>query len=123
MILPTMRELLVKHASGSHLEFKSDGSIHLKAVKDVHTHTSVLSDQNGKAKGADSTTNRADRDYTWEVGGRLKIKCSELDFEVDTTGRIVAGTDLITSANNVITKGTESISLEQRSRYTLTPKR
>ena len=40
----------------------------------------------------------------------MKIKCSELDFEIGSTGRIVAGTDLVTSANNIITKGSESIS-------------
>lgn len=115
---PDNERLLIKHSSGSHIEFKSDGSIFIKSVKDVHTHTSVLSDQNDKAEGADATTNRADRDYTWEVGGRLKIKCSELDFEIGSTGRIVAGTDLVTSANNIITKGTESISMEaEKSMY------
>ncbi|WNL51131.1 baseplate wedge protein, inner [Synechococcus phage S-CREM2] len=115
---PDNERLLVKHASGSHLEFKSDGSIHLKAVKDVHTHTSVLSDQNGKAQGSDNTTNRSDRDYTWEVGGRLKIKCTELDFEVDTTARIKAATDIIMSGNNVQTKATETIALEsEKSMY------
>lgn len=109
---PDNERLLVKHASGSHIEFKSDGSIHLKAVKDIHTHTSVLSDQNGKAQGADNSTTRSDRDYTWEVGGRLKIKCTELDFEVDTTARVKATTDLILSGNNVQTKATESIAME-----------
>ena len=115
---PDNERLIIKHSSGSHIEFKSDGAIFIKSVKDVHTHTSVLSDQNDKAEGADATTNRADRDYTWEVGGRLKIKCSELDFEIGSTGRIVAGTDLVTSANNIITKGTESISMEaEKSMY------
>ena len=61
---------------------------------------------------ADNTTSRQDTDYTWDVGGRLRIKCSELDFEIGGTGKIIAGTDFITSANNVITKGTESLSLE-----------
>ena len=115
---PDNERLLIKHASGSHIEFKSDGAIFIKSVKDVHTHTSVLSDQNGKAEGGDRTTNRSDRDYTWEVGGRLKIKCSELDFEIGSTGRIIAGTDLVTEANNIITKGTESISMEaEKSMY------
>ena len=109
---PDNERLLIKHSSGSHIEFKSDGAIFIKSVKDIHTHTSVLSDQNDKAEGADATTNRSDRDYTWEVGGRLKIKCSELDFEIGSTGRIHAATDLIMSANNVESKATESVILE-----------
>ena len=46
---PDNERLLIKHSSGSHIEFKSDGAIFIKSVKDVHTHTSVLSDQNDKA--------------------------------------------------------------------------
>lgn len=110
---PNNERLVIKHSSGSHMEFKSDGSVHIKAVKDIHTHTSVLSDQNGTgAQGADASTTRSDRDYTWEVGGRLKIKCTELDFEVDTTARVKAATDFIMSSNNIQMKGTEQISLE-----------
>jgi hypothetical protein len=109
---PENERLIIKHTSGSHIEFKADGSIFIKAAKDLHTHSSVNSSGSEVTKGADNTTQRSDTDYTWEVGGRLRIKCSELDFEIGSTGRIIAGTDLVTSANNVITKGTESISLE-----------
>lgn len=116
---PNNERLVIKHSSGSHMEFKSDGSVHIKAVKDIHTHSSVLSDQNASGgNGADATTFRSDRDYTWEVGGRLKIKCTELDFEVDTTARVKAATDIILSGNNVQTKATESIALEsEKSMY------
>ena len=115
---PENERLVIRHTSGSHIEFKADGSIFMKAVKDIHTHSSVLSGGSEVTKGADNTTNRNDTDYTWDVGGRLRIKCSELDFEIGGTGRIIAGTDLITSANNVVTKGTESLSLEgQKSIY------
>ena len=115
---PENERLVVKHASGSHIEFKADGSVFIKAVKDVHTHSSVLSAQAETTKGADATTNRVDTDYTWDVGGRLRIKCAELDFEIGSTGRIIAGTDLIVSANNTISKSTESLSLEgQKSIY------
>ena len=109
---PDNQRLIVKHASGSHIEFKADGSVFIKAVKDVHTHSSVVSSQSDSERGADHTTQRIDTDYALEVGGRLKIKCSELDFEIGSTGRIIAGTDLIVSANNMINKATESISIE-----------
>ena len=115
---PENERLVIRHTSGSHIEFKADGSIFMKAVKDIHTHSSVLSGGGETSKGADNTTNRSDTDYTWDVGGRLRIKCADLDFEIGGTGRIIAGTDLITSANNVVTKGTESVSLEgQKSIY------
>ena len=115
---PENERLVIRHTSGSHMEFKADGSVFIKAVKDVHTHSSVMSSGSNVAKGADNSTQRIDTDHTIEVGGRLRIRCSELDFEIGSTGRIVAGTDLITTANNVITKGTESISLEgQKSIY------
>jgi len=109
---PDNQRLVVKHTSGSHIEFKADGTVFVKSVGDLHTHSSVLSTQSESARGADSSTMRVDADYTLEVGGRLAIKCSELDIEVGSSGRILAGTDLITSANNHITKATESISLE-----------
>ena len=109
---PGNERLLIKHATGSHIEFKSDGAVFVKSVKDVHTHTSILGEQNGKAEGADNTTSRHDRDYTWEVGGRLRIKCNELDFEIASTGKIISGTDLIMQGNNIIEKATEQISLE-----------
>lgn len=109
---PENERLVVKHTSGSHIEFKADGAVFIKAVKDVHTHSGANSSGAQVSNGADNTTNRVDTDYTWEVGGRLRIKCSELDFEIGSTGRIIAGTDLITTANNVVTKGNESISLE-----------
>lgn len=116
---PLNERLVIKHSSGSHVEFKADGSVFIKAVKDLHTHTGALSDQNGNGgQGADSTTFRTDRDYTWEVGGRLKIKCTELDFETDTTARFRASTDLIFTGNNVQTKATEGIALEaEKSMY------
>ena len=109
---PGNQRLVIKHTSGSHIEFKADGSVFIKAVKDLHTHSSVNSAGSGSGKEADNTTSRHDTDYTWDVGGRLRIKCSELDFEIGGTGRIIAGTDLVMSSNNMINKATESISLE-----------
>ena len=109
---PDNQRLVIRHTSGSHMEFKADGSVFIKAVKDLHTHSSVASSQSAMAGGADNTTVRHDTDYTMEVAGRLRFKCDQLDFEIGSTGRIIAGTDLVLSSNNMINKATESISLE-----------
>ena len=66
---PDNQRLVVKHTSGSHLEFKADGSIFLKAVTDIHTHGSVVSTSGGEDKSSDSGTQRQDADQTWEVQG------------------------------------------------------
>lgn len=109
---PENARVVIKHTSGSHIEFKDDGTVYLKAVGDIHTHSGVISSQQDSEKGSDTSTLRVDTDYAIQVGGKLHIKCSELNFEIGSTGRIIAGTDLITSANNIINKATESISLE-----------
>lgn len=109
---PGNARVVIKHTSGSHIEFKDDGTVFLKAVGDIHTHSSVISSQKNSDKGSDTSTLRVDSDYAMHIGGKLHIKCSELNFEIGSTGRIIAGTDLITSANNIIQKATESISLE-----------
>jgi len=115
---PENQRLVMKHASGSHMEFKADGSVFVKAVKDVHTHSSVLSEESESEKGSDSTTQRVDTDHTLEVAGRLKIKCSELDFEIGSVGRVYAGTDLFVQGNNIVQKATEQVSIEgQKSIY------
>ena len=35
---PENERLILKHSSGSHIEFKADGSIIIKSLKDLHTH-------------------------------------------------------------------------------------
>lgn len=109
---PSNQRLVIRHASGSHMEFKADGSVFIKSVGDLHTASSIASSQSDVSAGADNTTMRHDTDYTMDVGGRLRIKCATLDFEIGSSGRIIAGTDLITSANNMVNKATESISIE-----------
>lgn len=109
---PENERLVVKHTSGSHIEFKADGSVFIKAVKDIHTFSGANASGGASAAQTDNSTIRQDTDYSMEIGGALRIKCSELELEIGSTGRIIAGTDLITSANNVVTKATESISLE-----------
>ena len=110
---PDNQRLVVRHTSGSHLEFKSDGSVFIKAVKDLHTHGSSESAPSGDiGRGGDSGTIRMDADQTWEIGGKLTIKCHSLDIESGSYAKMIAGTDFQITGNNVWTKATESISLE-----------
>ena len=112
---PDNQRLVVRHASGSHLEFKADGSVFIKAITDIHTHGSVLStpgSEMGSTSSSDSGTMRMDADQTWEIGGKLTIKCQSLDFEVGSYAKMIAGTDFQITGNNIMTKATESISLE-----------
>jgi hypothetical protein len=111
---PDNQRMVFRHSSGSHLEFKADGSVFLKAMKDLHMNPSAASKQNMEQKGADKSTMRYDTDLVLDVRGRLFIKCSEMNVEVGSTARMTAGTDLIMSANNTIIKDTESLTLEPR---------
>lgn len=109
---PDNQRLLIRHTSGSHIEFKADGSVFIKSVKDIHTHGSVTSKTSDIEQGSEATTLRYDADVNLVVSGRLRIACNELDLEVGDSARVKAGTDFITSANNIINKATESISQE-----------
>jgi len=110
---PKNERFVIKHASGSHIEFKSDGSVIIKSLKDLHMHSSIVSDATeSKNGGADTTTQKIDTNYTLDVTGTLNIKCKRLNVEVGETGRVYCGTDLITNSNNMINKATETIALE-----------
>ena len=109
---PDNQRMVISHASGSHIEFKADGTILLKSVKDIHTHGSVASQTSSEEQGSDSTTTRIDADQVWDITGKLKIKCAQLDFEIGSTGRIVAGTDLFMTANNIGQKAAGNLALE-----------
>ena len=109
---PDNQRMVISHSTGSHIEFKADGSIFIKSIKDIHTHGSVASATSESETGADSTTQRIDADTTWDFAGKLKIKCAQLDFEIGSTGRIIAGTDLLMTANNIENKAAESLALE-----------
>lgn len=109
---PENERLIIKHASGSRLEFKADGSVFLTSVKDMHTHASILSSQSESAQAADSTTIRYDTDLNLVVQGRLSIKAKSLDLECGEVINTYAGTDFRIQGNHIIEKATQSISLE-----------
>ena len=109
---PENERLVIKHSSGSRLEFKADGSVFLQPVKDFHQHSSILSSQSLTAKPADSSTLRYDTDLNLVVQGKLSIKCASLDLEVGDAAKCYAGTDFTIQGNHIIEKATQSISLE-----------
>ena len=106
------QQLVLAHSSGSLMEFKADGSVFINATKDIHTTTGIISED------SDQTTSKTNTDYTWDVGGRLNIKCAELNFEVGSKAALYAGTDFQITGNNIISKATEQVSIEaQKSIY------
>jgi hypothetical protein len=115
---PGNQRLVLKHTSGSHIEFKTDGSVFLKAVKDLHVNASVASSQQpgaGGAQGAsgsDASTMRFEADLELEVQGTLKITANKLEIDVNETSKIISGTDMVMTANNIIEKANENISME-----------
>ena len=113
---PDNQRVVVKHTSGSHIEFKTDGSVFIKAVKDLHMHGSVLSEDQrsagGLAKEADATTLRFDKDLTLEVGGTLHITARKLELDVAESSNMISGTETTITANNITEKAYENIALE-----------
>ena len=110
---PENERLIVKHSSGSHIEFMADGSVQIRAVTDIHQIQGVMSSAaTGSEQGSDVSLQRVDTDHTIEVGGKLNIRCSELNFEVGSAGRIICGTDLEMKANNILERANEAIDIE-----------
>ena len=110
---PENERLVIKHASGSRIEFKADGSVFVTQVKDKHDRASILTSQGseGQASGG-STTLRYDTDLNLVVQGRLNIKATSLNLECGEYIKTYAGTDFTVQGNNIIEKATEAISLE-----------
>lgn len=105
--------MVIRHSSGSHMEFKSDGSVFIKAVKDLHMNSSVKSSAAGDiSKGSEVTSMDFNTDLTLNVTGKLHISCDKLELEARDTGKVFASNDLKFTANNIIHKAEEQISLE-----------
>ena len=109
---PENERVILKHASGSRLEFKADGSVHLTVVKDMFIHQSIASTEGTQQKPADASNIRVDTDLNLEVQGRLSIRATSIDIEAGEYIKSYAGTDYTIQGNNVIEKATESIALE-----------
>ena len=109
---PGNERLILKHSSGSRLEFKADGSVFLTPHKDFHQHSSIVSSEGQESQPADVSTLRYDTDLNLVVQGRLNIKCASFNLEVGEDAKCYAGTDFTIQGNNIIEKATESIALE-----------
>ena len=110
---PNNRRMLIKHSSGSHIEFKNDGTLVVKAVKDLHLNSSVNSSTMGDGNEDASITNiKCESDLNLDVAGTLSISCKKLDLVPKESGRVKTSGDFIVDGNNVITKAKEQISLE-----------
>ena len=120
---PDNQRVVLKHTSGSHIEFKADGSVFIKSVSDIHTHGSVVSGTSDIEKKSDTTTTRYDADTSIEVKGRLRIKCSELDLEVGDTARCKAGTDFLSLVTTSSIRQLSPSHRRQPSQSTLTPRK
>ena len=108
--------LVMTHASGSHIEFKADGSIFIKSLKDLHLHSSVVSaasdGQSGASKGSELTSHQIGTDYTIDVQGTLKLKARSIQIEGHDTIHMLAGTDLEMKASNTWVRGKEQVAIE-----------
>ena len=112
---PENERFVVKHASGSHVEFKADGSIFIHALKDIHYTSSTLStqvDSETSSKGAEVTTNRVGTNFTFDCLGDFNLKCRRFNLEIGQTGNITAGEDFETKAKNTMIRGSESVAVE-----------
>ena len=110
---PDNRRLLIKHSSGSHIEFKNDGTLVVKAVKDLHLNSSVNSATMGDGNEDASITNiKAESDLNLNVAGKLTISCKEFDLVAKDTAKMNTSGDFKTKANNIINTADEQISLE-----------
>lgn len=109
---PDNERMVLKHSSGSHIEFKSDGSVIIKSLKDLHLHSSIVSSAGDAESKGDRTTIKNETNYTLDVTGELCIKCANLNIEVGETASMYAGTDFIVTSNHIVNKASESISLE-----------
>ena len=110
---PDNKRAILKHSSGSHIEFKNDGTVAIKAVKDLHIHSSFKSTAVGDGnQGSTKSFWTSDSDLSIEVKGKLSIRCNELDIQAHETAKIHTPGDLITDANNTIAKSKEQQSIE-----------
>ena len=110
---PDSERLMLKHSSGSHIEFMADGSVQIRAMTDIHQIQGIVSSgTSGSDEGSDASIQRVDTDYTIEVGGKLNIRCSELNIESGSRGGIFCATDFEMKANNIIERANEAVDIE-----------
>ena len=102
---PDNRRVLLKHASGSHIEFKEDGSVFIKANKQLIIDSGRETDE--------PTIFRCDSDLVFEVTGDFKVEANRFDLEAPKGTYInSSGGELKTSANNTIIGAHANMSIQ-----------
>ena len=110
---PEAEKMVIKHSSGSHIEFKRDGSVFLKVVGDMHVNSSVNSAVSGEeTQDSDATTLVFDSDLKINVTGALGVSANKFDLEVKESSHLTSSQDFKISGNNTVLRATEQMSLE-----------
>ncbi len=106
--------VLIKHKSGSHIEFKNDGSVFIKANKDLLVHCGVESETlgNGSNENASISSIHCDSDLLLNVAGELKVDCKRFDLYAKESAYANTSGDLNLNANNTILRAKEQIAVE-----------
>ena len=110
---PDNGRVVLQHTSGSHLEFKADGSVYLKAVRDIHIDASVQNGADGKPdKGSAASTISVEGDLIFDVEGKFKLNCKSFDLETKDNAQFYSASDMNFTADNIVNKATQQISME-----------
>jgi hypothetical protein len=105
---PENQRMVLRHTSGSHIEFKADGSVFIKAIKDLHINSSVESD----TEGEEASTIYVEGDMNYVTKGDFRIQCKNFDVSSLENTRLHANGEMNTTANNTTMKSTEQMSIE-----------
>lgn len=103
---PGDKKIIIRHASGSGIEFTNDGSIIFIAKKDIHFRGSR------DPATSNNSVRKIDNDDTYDVATKLQIKASSIEFEAQKSFSVYSAGDLTLKGNNVVNKGKENISIE-----------
>lgn len=103
---PGNKKIIIRHASGSSIEFTDDGSILLCAKKDIQFRGSRDPDT------SNNSVRKIDNDDSIDVATRLQIKAGIIEFEAQESFGVYSAGDLTMKGNNVVNKGKENISIE-----------
>lgn len=105
--------VLIKHKSGSHIEFKNDGSVFIKANKDLLVHCGIESETMGEGQTNPGVSAiHCDSDLLLNVAGELKVDCKRFDLYAKESGYVNTSGDFNYNANNNIFRAKEQVSLE-----------
>lgn len=109
---PDNERMVIEHSSGSHIEFKADGSVFLKAVKGLHVNSSVNTSVSGEPQEGEASTISIDGDLHLKVEGAFNVDCKSFDLKSKDNVNMSTPSDFNVRGNSVPIRATEQISLE-----------